>query len=92
LTQKDMTNLIRKVRTSEFMRLQERYDGPFEDGSGFVITVKMDNMTHEVSFANPNDLKDNQDVQTKLLPLLIEILHKVPSPNPDQKPGAYQKR
>lgn len=86
-----LSQIRARIQSADFMRLRENYEGPFEDGSGFTISVTMGGVTHRVNFDNPNDLLDNEDVKKRIVPLLIEILRNVPSPNRDQTPGTYQR-
>jgi len=87
LTTREMSDLLTKVRQTDFMKLKERYEGPAEDVDGFSISVTMDEKTHEVVVWDAGGQWGDRDVRG-LRSLWNEILRKVPSPNTDQKSGA----
>ena len=88
LSKDDLTALIAKVKEADFFALKKRYDHRVTDNPTLELTVTLDGKTHKVSVYAPSLLKDDKEVK-RFFKAWSEVLRKVPSPNPDQKPDLY---
>jgi hypothetical protein len=89
LSDDDLKALIAKVREADFFKLKERYEYEVTDNPTLILTVTLDGRTHKVSVYAPSHLKDDKEVK-RFFKAWSEVLRKVPSPNPDQKPDPYK--
>ncbi len=89
LTEKDLHDLIGKVEEADFFALKGRYEVNATDCPTLLLTVTRDKKTHKVAVYGSDFLKNDKEVR-RFLPLWTEVLSKVPSPNPEQKPELYK--
>ncbi|MFO0951877.1 MAG: hypothetical protein U0835_12145 [Isosphaeraceae bacterium] len=89
LATQELADLIMKVKRNGFFRLRKRYDFPVEDNPTLVLMVSMDGQSREVAVFAPSEQMDNEEVK-RFLTVWVDVLKKVPSPNPDQKPEDYE--
>ena len=85
LAKDDMNALLALVNEANFSALKERYDYLVTDNPTLILTITMDKKTHKVSVYAPAFLEKNEEVE-RFLKVWSEVLRKVPSPNPGQKP------
>jgi len=74
-----------KVNEASFFKLQPRYSYPVTDCETLILTITANKVTHRVSVYAPSFLADNKDVK-RFGSVWSEVLRKVPSPYPNQKP------
>jgi hypothetical protein len=89
LTEKDLHDLIRKVKEANFFALKERYEVNATDCATLLLTVTRDKTTHKVAVYGDEFLRNNKEVG-RFLRVWSELLRKVPSPNPKQKAELYK--
>ncbi len=89
LSEKDLGDLVAKVKEADFYGLREEYTYPVNDASSLVLTITQNQKTHKVLVYAYGNLTDNKEVK-RFLRVWSEILRKVPSPNPWQKPEIYE--
>jgi hypothetical protein len=85
LTPQDLKDLRAKINKSKFWDLKARYSGGVTDQPTLALVVTEGGKTHEVRVYAMSFLKDEPKVDD-FLDVWDEVLRKVPSPNPKQKP------
>jgi hypothetical protein len=85
LSRSDVGDLLEKVKAAEFFEIPKKFSYRVTDNPTLVLTVTMNNKSHEVSIYAPRHLANEPGVK-RFLKVWSEVLKKVPSPNPDQKP------
>ncbi len=68
--------------------MKREHDSPAEDQVSLVLTVTQGGSSHKVYVYGPWYFMDDPEVR-RFIGVWDEFLKKVPSPNPDQKPGLY---
>jgi hypothetical protein len=89
LNEKDLRDLLEKVKEANFFSLKPRYAANATDCSTLLLTVTRDKKTHKVAVYGPDFLKNDKEVR-RFLPVWTELLRKVASPNPEQKAELYK--
>jgi hypothetical protein len=89
VSSKDIRELIAKVDEVRFDALPKRKSYSVTDNPTLALTITRNRQTHEAGVYAPHHLKADHEVQ-RLLRLWTEILRKVPSPNPDDKPELWE--
>jgi hypothetical protein len=89
LTEKDLHDLIGKVKEANFFALKGRYAVTATDCPTLLLTVTRDKKTCKVAVYCADLLRSNKEVG-RFLQVWSELLRKVASPNPEQKPGLYK--
>jgi hypothetical protein len=84
-----MRDLLAKIKEANFFALKKRYEYQVTDNPTLILKVTLDKTTHEVVVYAPDHLEKNKDVK-RFFRVWSEILRKIPSPNPEQKPGLYK--
>jgi hypothetical protein len=78
-----------KIEEARFFDLQERYSGKITDCPTLVLTVTANKKTRRVVVYAPTAVKE-RDAVARFDKVWSEILRKLPSPNPEQKPDSYK--
>jgi hypothetical protein len=89
LTEDDLRDLLSKIGEADFFALKEKYEYSVTDNPTLVLKVTRDKKTHEVAVYAPDHLAKDPEVR-RFFKIWDEVLRKVPSPNPDQKPELYK--
>jgi hypothetical protein len=89
LTEKDLRDLLGKLEEADFFALKEDYAVDATDCPTLLVTVTRDKKTHKVAVYGDDFLRSNKEVG-RFLQVWSELLRKVPSPNPAQKPELYK--
>jgi hypothetical protein len=89
LSEADIKALLAKIKESDFFALKERYEYDVTDNPTLILTVTQNKKTHAVLVYAPHHLRENRDVK-RFFTVWSDVLRKVPSPNPDQKPELYK--
>jgi hypothetical protein len=91
LSKKDIKDLVAKIKEIDFYGLRKEYAPSFKvtDEDSLVLTITQNKKTHEVSVYAYSFLKKDKEVK-RFLRVWSEVLTKVPSPNPEQKPKLYE--
>jgi hypothetical protein len=89
LSEIDVRDLVTKINEADFFGLREKFSASVTDNPTLVLTITQNKRTHKVSVYAPGHLIGDKEVNRFLL-IWSEILRRVPSPNPDQKPELYE--
>jgi hypothetical protein len=89
ISKADLRALWVKINEASFFKLQPEYSVDVEDNPTLIMTITANKMTHRVMVYAPDHLEDHKDVK-RFFRVWSEVLKKVPSPNPDQKPDLYK--
>ena len=89
LSKKDLRVLLAKIKEADFCELRKEYSSGVIDSPSLVLTITENKRTHKVSVDDYGDLKRHHEVK-RFLRVWSEILRKVSSPNPEQKPELYE--
>jgi hypothetical protein len=89
LTERDLHDLLEKVEEADFFALEELYEEYVYDLATLKVTVTRNNKFRKVSVYGAGPNKNAKEV-TRFLRVWTEILRKVPSTNPEQKPELYK--
>jgi hypothetical protein len=93
LAAEDVRSLAARVNEAQFFNLKKRYEPKIKvtDNPTLELMVTWQNKTHEVDVYAPNFEEMPQDKEVKrFFRVWSEVLRKVPSPNPKQKPELYK--
>ncbi len=85
LTERDLRELWGKIEAARFFDLEPRYTHPVTDCPTMILKVTANKKTYEVSVYAAQFVEDKAAVK-RFQSVWSEVLRKVPSPNPDQKP------
>jgi hypothetical protein len=85
LSRDDLKEIITEIKESNFMTLSEKYSYDVTDNPTLILTVTINQKSHQVIVYAPSHLKKKEEVN-KFLKVWNEVLMKVPSPNTEQKP------
>ena len=85
LTKRDLKDLLDKAKEADFFALPERYDHPVTDNPTLILKITANKKTHRVDVYAPRHQKDKKGIK-RFMNVWSEVLRKVPSPNPEQKP------
>ncbi len=85
LSQKDLAEIMAKVKEAEFDSLRNHYLSGGSDISRLTVAITQNKKTKQVSIEDPSLPGTHKDVK-RFLRVWSEILRKVPSPNADEKP------
>lgn len=93
LSKDEIASLLAKVKESDFFGLKEQYRAVVTDHPTLILEVTLDGKTHKVEVYGHRLLtdKDDQTAVKRFLQVWSEVLRKVPSPNPEQKPEGSEK-
>jgi hypothetical protein len=87
LSKDEIAILFAKVKESGFYGLREHYRASATDLPTLILEVTLDKKTHKVEvYGRRMSDKADQEAVEQYLQLWSEVLRKVPSPNPAQKP------
>jgi hypothetical protein len=86
ISDQNVDDLIAKVEEATFEELREFYGFRVTDNPSLSLSITRNGKTHKVRVYAPDYLTEDKQVQ-RFLRVWDEILRKVPSPNPKQKPG-----
>ncbi len=89
LSGNDLRALLAKIKEADYFALKERYEYEVTDNPTLILSVTMDKKTHKVVVYAPDHLEKNKEVQ-RFFKVWSDVLRKVPSPNPEQKPELYK--
>ena len=89
IPQEDLAEIIAKVKEAEFDSLRDTYSSGGSDISRLTVAITQNKKTKQVSIDHPSLPGTHQDMK-RFLRVWSEILRKVPSPNPDEKPELYE--
>jgi hypothetical protein len=90
LSPESMRRLVRAIDKEKFFDIEEEHDGGVEDHESLVLSVTMRKKTRKVMVYAPDRLRTKPEV-ARFLRVWYAVLEAVPSPNPDQRPGQYEK-
>jgi hypothetical protein len=87
LSKDEIASLLAKVKESGFYGLREQYRASVTDLPTLILEVTLDKKTQKVEvYGRRMSDKDDQEAVERFLQVWSEVLRKVPSPNPAQKP------
>jgi hypothetical protein len=89
LSKDESRDLLAKIKEADFFALKERYEHNVTDNPTLILKVTLDKKSHEVVVYAPGHVEKNKEVK-RFFKVWSEVLKKIPSPNPDQKPELYK--
>jgi hypothetical protein len=90
LTELELRGLLEKIKEADFFTLKKGYHEFYNpDLDTLVLSIALGGKNHEVVVDAPVFSKKNKEVR-RFFRVWSEILRKVPSPNPRDKPELYQ--
>ena len=89
ITQKKVVALFDEIHRANFFSLAEKYPTDAEDFATFVITVRVNGISHAVTFATCFRKPGTEADSKRFLKVLAAALRAYPSPNRGQKPEDY---
>jgi hypothetical protein len=89
LSKEDLADILAKFKEAEFHDLRKEYFPAVSDFDTLILAITQNNKTQKVVVYAPALQEEDQEVK-RFLRVWSEILRKVPSPNPEQKPELYQ--
>jgi hypothetical protein len=89
LSRNDLLDLSTKFDEVEFDTLPEKKSYRVTDNPTLIVAITRNKKTHRVSVYAPRHLKDDEEVK-RFLRVWAELLRKVPSPNPADKPERWE--
>ncbi len=86
LTKDDLKALRTRIEETDFFKLKGKYRGTATDQATLTLEVTLDKKTHKVSVYGFRFLRDKEDRDEvdRFLKVWVEVLKKVPSPNPER--------
>jgi hypothetical protein len=98
LSKDDLGALLSRIKEGDFFQLKEKYRGTATDQATLTLEVTLDKKTRQVAVYGYRFIRDkeDQDEVNRFLAAWVEVLKKVPSPNPEQlelyKAGVAKKK
>jgi WD40 repeat protein len=85
LSKDDLAALVSRVKEADFFKLKGKYRGRATDQATLTLEVTLGKKTHQVSVYGFRFIRDKeeQDEVDRFLRVWVELLKKVPSPNPE---------
>jgi hypothetical protein len=86
LSKDDLGAFLARVKEADFFKLRGKYQGRATDQATLTLEVSLGKKTHKVEVYGYHFIreKEEQDEVNRFLAVWVEVLKKVPSPNPER--------
>jgi hypothetical protein len=86
LSKEDLGALLSRVKEADFFKLKGKYRGGATDQATLTLQVTLGKKTHQVAVYGHRFVRDKEEIDEvdRFLKVWVEVLKKVPSPNPER--------
>jgi hypothetical protein len=86
LSKDDLGALLARVKEADFFKLKEKYRGRATDQATLTLEVTLAKKTHKVAVYGYRFIREKEELDevNRFLKVWVEVLQKVPSPNPER--------
>src|SRR5262249_11464186 len=85
LSKEDLAALFTRIKEADFFKIKEKFKGSATDQNTLFLDITVGGQSHQVQVYGYRFIRDkaDQDEVDRFLKVWVEVLKKVPSPNPD---------